>query len=206
MGGVVSLLAGARIGARAIVNLDGSFPAGPAALAGQQQIAAWLDQPDFRPRLLDLLRESFFLPAERGDRCEEILGQIGRSPMPVLRFLPEQIGQLDAAAVLPFLPMPLLYVGAAHPRFDEPKARCLNPRADFIHLPSAGHFLHVFASAHVAELVARFADPSGRRQLSSHGQAGSIPTASKSARNRDRLIWPNAKCQMGRVVCRMPGR
>jgi pimeloyl-ACP methyl ester carboxylesterase len=94
MGGVLSLIAVAsgRLQPRAVINLDGSLPAGKKTLAGQERIRNWLEEPDFRRRLVRYLRTAFFLPSERDARCEAILQTMCSAPDAVLRFLPEQVG------------------------------------------------------------------------------------------------------------------
>jgi pimeloyl-ACP methyl ester carboxylesterase len=156
MGGVLSLLAGAQIHARAIINLDGALPAANATLAGQKLIASKLNEPDPVPWFEEFFRKAFFLPEEQDEKCRAILEDMCRMPLAILHFLPEQIGWLDARSTLPSLQSPVLYVASAHPRFDEERARQLNPRFSFSHISSAGHFLHVYAAEKVAELVRRF--------------------------------------------------
>jgi pimeloyl-ACP methyl ester carboxylesterase len=158
MGGALSLMAAAsgRIRPRAIINLDGSLPAAPHVITGQASIRTWLDEPDFLFRLACALREGFFLPQEREDRCESIVRTMCAAPEEVLRFLPEQIGSLDAAAILPAVTAPALYIGASRPRFDSDRAAALVPNISFAQIEDVGHFLHVYATKQVADLSLRF--------------------------------------------------
>lgn len=156
MGGVLSLLAGVRMNPRAIINLDGALPAADATVAGQKLIAARLNDPDLQAWFEEFLREAFFLPEERDEKCRAILRDMCRMPQAVLRFLPEQIETLDARSTLPLLGSPVLYVASAKPRFDDAQAKQLNPCFSFSRISSAGHFLHVYAAGRVAELVLRF--------------------------------------------------
>jgi pimeloyl-ACP methyl ester carboxylesterase len=59
MGGMLSLLTAARLGVRAVINLDGPLPATDDALAAHAVIRRWLDEPDFRVRLAGALRVGF---------------------------------------------------------------------------------------------------------------------------------------------------
>jgi pimeloyl-ACP methyl ester carboxylesterase len=158
MGGALSLMAAAsgRINPRAIINLDGSLPAAPHVLAAQKRIKIWLGEPNFRDRLATALREGFFLPQERDTRCESIIRAMCSAPESVLRFLPEQIDGLDAAAFLPKIAAPVLYIGADTERFDTARATSMirNFRAEQI--AGSGHFLHIYALPRVIELVRSF--------------------------------------------------
>lgn len=158
MGGVVCLLAAAsgRLPPRAVINLDGSLPPAEQTLAGQKQIRAWLDEPDFRARLAGALRESFFLPSERDGRCEAIIREMCSAPDAVLRFLPEHIGDLRPERDLPKVTAPALYIGSARPRFDTVAARRLMPHLQLKRIPGVGHFLHVYAVDKVAAMVKGF--------------------------------------------------
>ncbi len=118
MGGALALMAAASLQPRAVMNLDGSLPAAARTLAGQATIRGWLGEPGFRERLAGVLREVYFLPAEHDTRCEQIVREMCAMPESVLRFLPEQIGDLRAEDHLPRIAAPVLYVGAAAPRFD----------------------------------------------------------------------------------------
>jgi pimeloyl-ACP methyl ester carboxylesterase len=161
MGGVLSMMAAAsdRFWPRAVINLDGSFPASDETVAGQAVIRSWLNEADFRDRLRDLLRKAFFLPCERDARCEQILRTICSAPEAVLRFLPEQVGELHPESVLPKVTAPVLYVGSAAPRFDRQVAAALIPHLHFEHIPNAGHFLHIYAVENVAALTRKFLKP-----------------------------------------------
>ncbi len=158
MGGVLALLAAAsnRIKPGVVINLDGSLPPSEKTLAGQALIRSWLDEPDFRKRFAEMLREIFFLPGERDSRCEAIIRSMSSAPEAVLRFLPEQIGDLHANQSLPKIKIPVLYVGTAAPRFDLTQARALLPQLEYSEIPSAGHFLHVYAPETVQTLVKAF--------------------------------------------------
>jgi len=158
MGGVLSLIAAAsgRLHPQAIVNLDGSLPPGAETQAGQLLIRSWLDKPDFRARLAELWRGTFFLPAERDARCEAILQTMRSAPERVLRFLPEQAGGLSTDGILPRVTAPVLFIGAAAPLFDARKAAATIPRLRLEQIPDAGHFLHVYAPDKVAGLVRDF--------------------------------------------------
>ena len=161
MGGVLSLMAAAtsRLGPRAVINLDGSLPATEKTLAGQMQIRRWLDKPDFRRRLAMLLRKAFFLPSERDTRCEAILQTMCSAPLAVLRFLPEQVGDLCPDRILPRVTAPVLYVGSASPRFDAPETSRSLPQFRLERIPNAGHFLHVYAVNQVATVIIQFLMP-----------------------------------------------
>jgi pimeloyl-ACP methyl ester carboxylesterase len=159
MGGVVSMIAASseRLRPRAVINLDGSLPATKETLAGQNLIRGWLDEPDFRKRLTELLRNAFFLPSERDARCEAILQTMCSAPETVLRFLPTEVGELHPDRVLPKVTVPVLYVGSAAPRFDAQIAAALIPHLRLEQIPDAGHFLHVYAADRVAPLITSFA-------------------------------------------------
>lgn len=158
MGGVLSLMAAAtgRLRPRAVINLDGSLPPGEKTLAGQQLIRSWLDEPDLRARLAGLFREIFFLASERDVRCEAIIQTMCSAPEAVLRFLPEQAGGLKPELILPKISVPVLFVGAAIPLFDSPKAAATISRLQVERIPDAGHFLHIYAADRVAVLLKSF--------------------------------------------------
>lgn len=158
MGGVLSLIAAAsgRLQPRAVINLDGSLPALEKSLAGQERIRSWLEEPDFRKRLVRYLRTAFFLPSERDARCEAILQTMGSAPDAVLRFLPEQVGGLHPDRILPKVSAPVLYIGSATPRFDVQKAAACIPHLQFEQISGAGHFLQVYAAHPVAILILNF--------------------------------------------------
>lgn len=157
MGGVLALIAASKTEVAAIVNLDGAFPAKPGVVDAQRVFRERLKAPGDLSWFRDSLREAFFDPSELGERAEEIIAGMCSMPEPVLHFLPDQIGTLDAASVLPRLNAHALYVGSARPRFDEPVARMLNPKFSFCEIPGTGHFLQIFAPDAVAELVRKFA-------------------------------------------------
>jgi pimeloyl-ACP methyl ester carboxylesterase len=161
MGGVLSMIAAAsgRIQPRAVINLDGSLPAAEKTLTGQKQIHSWLEEPDFRKRLVDFLRIAFFLPSERDTRCEAILKTMCAAPDAVLHFLPEQVDELHPDRILPRANVPVLYVGSGTPRFDSQKAAALIPHLLFDQIPDAGHFLHVYAANKVSALAMNFLEP-----------------------------------------------
>lgn len=163
MGGVLSLMAAARIRARAVINLDGSLPAAARSLAGQAQIRSWRDLPDFRERLAGALREGFFLPHERDAGAEAVIRQMCAAPEAVLRFLPEEAPRLDPAQILSEVRMPVLYIGAENPRFDLDRARTLLPHLHFELIQHTGHFLPLRAPERVANLVRAFVTDPDRR-------------------------------------------
>ncbi len=158
MGGVLALVTAARgrIQPRAVINLDGGLPAAEKTLAGQTLIRSWLDESDFRERLAGLLREAFFLPAERDGRCDAIIRTMCSAPEAVLRFLPERIGELDASRILPKIGCPVLFVGSAAPRFDLAKAKAILPGLNYKQITDAGHFLHVYAEREISRMVRDF--------------------------------------------------
>lgn len=159
MGGVLALLAAQQIRPRAIINLDGSMPATPSSLAGLAALRGWLDAPDFRQRLAGVLREGFFLPSERDAQCKKIIHTMCSAPEAVLRFLPEQAGDLEPDRLLEALDMPVLYVGADTPRFDPVRASALLPQLRFEQVQGAGHFLPIYALPRVVALVRAFVTP-----------------------------------------------
>jgi len=163
MGGVLALMAGMRFPHRAIINLDGGLPPAAHTRAGQGVIRSWLDLPDLRERLAGAFRESFFLPGERDARCESIIRTMCSAPVAVLRFLPEQIGDLDAAHVLPLLSAPVIYIGTARSRFDFSEAKQLLAQAEYTEISEAGHFCHIYALHKVTALVKAFAQAHGLR-------------------------------------------
>jgi len=158
MGGVLSMMAAAsgHLEPRAVINLDGSLPATEKTLAGLKLIRSWLDEPDFRQRLAQSLREAFFLPSERDVRCEAILRTMCAAPDAILRFLPEQVDGLHANHILPRVSAPVLYVGSAAPRFDLGEATALLPQLRFEQISGAGHFLHIYALNQATAFVAKF--------------------------------------------------
>ena len=161
MGGVLSMMTAAsgRLQPRAVINLDGSLPAAEKTLAGQDLIRSWLEEPDFRRRLERFLRTAFFLPSERDTRCEAILQTMCTAPDAVLRFLPEQVGELHPDRILPRVKTPVLYVGSSVPRFDSQKAMASIPHFRLEQISAAGHFLHVYAANQVAAIVMNFLKP-----------------------------------------------
>jgi pimeloyl-ACP methyl ester carboxylesterase len=156
MGGMLSLLAAARLGVRAVINLDGGLPATDHALAAHAVIRGWLDEPDFRVRLAGAFREAFFLPSERDGRCEDIVRTMCGAPDAVLRFLPREVGTLDPIRILSRVTAPVLYVGAANPRFNLVKASRLLTQLRYEQITESGHFLHIYALPHVVSLVGDF--------------------------------------------------
>lgn len=158
MGGLLSLVAAARgrVQPRAVINLDGGLPAAEKTLAGQRLIRSWLSESNFRERLAKLLREVFFLAAERDDRCDAIVHTMCSAPEAVLRFLPERIEELDATRILLKINCPILFVGSAAPRFDLAKARAILPGLNYKQITDAGHFLHVYAERDVLRTVRQF--------------------------------------------------
>ena len=156
MGGTLSLLAAARLGVRAVINLDGGLPATDDVLAAHALIRGWFDEPDFRVRLAEALREAFFLSSERDGRCEDILRTMCAAPDAVLRFLPRQVGTLDSTRILSRVNAPVLYVGAAKPRFNLVKASCLLTQLRYEQIAESGHFLHIYALPRVVSLVRDF--------------------------------------------------
>lgn len=163
MGGVLSLMAAAsgRLRPRAVINLDGSLPPTEKMLAGQQMIGRWLKEPDFRGRLAGLLREVFFLSFERDARCEAVLKTMCSAPEAVLRFLPEQVGELHPEHILPRVTAPVLFVGSAVPRIDFKMAAAFIPHLRYERISDAGHFLHIYAADRVAALLENFLEPDG---------------------------------------------
>lgn len=157
MGGVLMLMAAAsgRIRPRALVNLDGGLPPAKSTLTGQALICSWLDLPDFREKLARVLRENFFLPHERDARCEAIIQAMCSAPEPVLRFLPTEVGTLDASAILPRIAAPSLYIAGAKPRFD-PEAAARFPGMQIEQIPGSGHFPHLYAEEETAGKMKTF--------------------------------------------------
>ena len=158
MGGVLSLMAAASgwLQPRAVINLDGSLPSAKKSLAGLRMIRGWLNDPEFRPRLAKLLRETFFLSFERDTRCEAIIQTMCSAPEAVLRFLPEQADGLHPGKILPRVKAPVLFVGSAVPRFDSETAATMITNFRLERIPNAGHFLHVYAADKVAALIENF--------------------------------------------------
>jgi len=164
MGGALSLMVAGLVPVRAVINLDGSLPAKAATLAAQAAIRTWLDEPGFRERLANALREGFFLPSERDAEAEEVIRTMCSAPEAVLRFLPEKIGTLDAPRILSKVSAPLLYVGAENPRFDEEQARQLIPHLGLAQIRNTGHFLHMRAPEHIARLIRSFLNPTSKAE------------------------------------------
>lgn len=156
MGGVLALMAATRLEVRAVINLDGSLPAAAHTLTAQDTLRSWLDEPDFRSRLAGALREGFFLPHERDAQCETIIREMCSAPEAVLRFLPTQVHALLPQDILPRVAAPVLYIGAAKPRFDAEAAAVMVRDARFQKISTAGHFLHLYAPAEVSSLVIPF--------------------------------------------------
>ncbi|HLX95315.1 MAG TPA: alpha/beta hydrolase [Verrucomicrobiae bacterium] len=161
MGGVLSLIAAAsgRLQPRAVINLDGSLPATEKTLAGQERIRSWLEEPDFRERLVRYLRIAFFRPSERDARCEAILQTMGSAPDAVLRFLPEQVDGLHPDRSLPKISAPVLYIGSVAPRFDAQKAAAFIPHLQLEQISGTGHFLQIYAANPVAASIRNFLKP-----------------------------------------------
>ena len=158
MGGVLCLMATAEGGIqpRAVINLDGSFPAASQSALGFQSLRAHVNTPHFRDRLALMVRESFFLDSERDARCEAIIHAMCSAPDPVLHFVPEQAGSLCPEQMLPNIHVPVLYVGSASPRFDVDKAASLIPRVTFEQIHEVGHFLHIYAVRKLAAILRQF--------------------------------------------------
>ncbi|HEY8902477.1 MAG TPA: alpha/beta hydrolase [Chthoniobacterales bacterium] len=158
MGGVLAMIAAgnASLKPRAVINLDGALPPAERTLAGQRVIRGWVDEPGFRERLAEALRQAFFLPQERDRRCDSIIRSMCAAPEAVLRFLPEQIDTLDADRILPRVTAPTLYIGAAEPRYDAGIAAVKISNFRLESIADAGHFLHVYAPDRVAALVGDF--------------------------------------------------
>jgi 3-oxoadipate enol-lactonase len=161
MGGVLSMVTAAsdRLQPRAVINLDGSLPSTERSMAGLKLIGNWVNEPDFRERLIRLLRKAFFLPSERDARCEAILQNMYSAPDAVLRFVPEQADALRPDRILPRVIAPALYVGSGAPRFDLQEATTLLPQLRFEQISGVGHFLHVYAANKVAAIVMKFMQP-----------------------------------------------
>jgi pimeloyl-ACP methyl ester carboxylesterase len=159
MGGVLCLMAASRrwdIQPRAVINLDGSLPAA-ARLAGlYPSLKTLMALPDFREHFTKLARAAFFLDSERDARCEAIIQGMGAAPEAVLRFLPEQAGDLKPEEILPAVQSPVLFVGAAEPRFAADKAAALIPRITCKRIPDAGHFLHIYALNELVSILNQF--------------------------------------------------
>lgn len=164
MGGALSLMVAGLIPVRAVINLDGSLPAKASTLAAQATIRGWLDEPGFRERLANVLREGFFLPSERDAEAEEVIRTMCSAPEAVLRFLPEKIGTLDAPRILAKVSAPVLYVGAENPRYDEEQARQLVPHLQLAQIRNTGHFLHMRAPEQVARLARAFLNPTSKAE------------------------------------------
>ncbi len=156
MGGVLCLMAAKRVGARAVINLDGSLPAARSTLDGQAALRGWLGEPDFLERLAAALRESHYLPHERDEEMAEIIRRMCSAPESVHRFLPETIDTLRPEQILAEVRMPVLYIGADKPRFDTAAAQALLPQLTMKQIPDTGHFLHLRAPGQVADLVREF--------------------------------------------------
>ncbi|HEX5223261.1 MAG TPA: alpha/beta hydrolase [Verrucomicrobiae bacterium] len=158
MGGVLCLIAAAAgvIQPRAVINLDGTLPAAARLTGVYPALEALLAAPDFREQFAGVVRKSFFLETERDARCDAIVQTMCSAPEAVLRFLPEQAGDLRPEEILPNVLCPVLYVGAAQPRFDADKAASLIPHFTFEQIPEAGHFLHVYAVDKLAKILLRF--------------------------------------------------
>jgi len=158
LGGALATRAAApRLQPRAVIQLDGILPPAAQTVVWLAMIRSWLDEPDFRDRLAMALRENFFLPQERDARCEAIIRMMCSAPAAVLRYLPEQIGSQAATNLLPKVSAPILYIAAAVPFFDVPKVAKAQIRVEQI--PTAGHFLHVYAFDQVAAKVEEFLRP-----------------------------------------------
>jgi 3-oxoadipate enol-lactonase len=162
MGGALALMTATRIPVRAVVNLDGSLPAAATTLDAQATLRSWLGLPDFLPRLASAIRAGYFLPQEVDAEAEEVIRGMCSAPEAVLRFLPETIGTLDASRILPDVQIPVMYIGAEHPRFDADQAQALLPQMQLEQICGAGHFLHMRAPELVAELAMDFLNPTSK--------------------------------------------
>lgn len=156
MGGALSLMAAAKMQVRAVVNIEGSFPPSAETEAGRQRAAAMVGFPGARSFLGIALKSALFVPFERDSRSDEIVGTILRAPESVLRFYPEQGGDIHAEDTLPGIKCPVLYIGAEEPRFDEDLARRLLPDLTVERIPDHGHFLPVYVPDRVAEIIRSF--------------------------------------------------
>jgi len=158
MGGVLFLLAAAQgdVQPRAVINLDGTLPAAASSAAAYPVLRAMMSRPDYREQFAEMVRTAFFLQTERDARCEEIVRTMSSAPEAVLRFLPEQAGDLRPELTLPNIKVPVLYVGGARPRFDAEQAASLISRFTYVQIPNAGHFLQVYATEKLLPILGSF--------------------------------------------------
>ena len=158
MGGVLALLAAAQGGiqARAVISLDGTLPAAASSAAAYPLLRAMMARPDCREQFAEVVRTAFFLETERDARCEEIVCAMSSAPDAVLRFLPEQAGDLRPESILPNIKVPVLYVGGARPRFDAEQAASLISQFTYVQIPDAGHFLQIYSLDKLSPILGRF--------------------------------------------------
>ena len=69
--------------------------------------------------------------------CDAIIQSMCAAPEAVLRFLPEHVGELHPEKTLPRVGVPVLFVGAANPRFDSSKAALIR-NFQLEQIPNAG--------------------------------------------------------------------
>jgi len=158
MGGVVSAMTATRAPDRvaAVVNLDGALPLPPAVREAYRALFDDIRAKGFRAAVEPFLRRTFFLPWERGPIADGILADMLAEPEDLAVELLAQFPILDAGPVLSAQRVPVLYVGSAHPRFDEAEAVRLLPELFVARVAAAGHFVQVFATDQVAAMIESF--------------------------------------------------
>lgn len=157
MGGVLSLMA--AVGASrvvAVINIDGALPLTAKALDAYARLFEDIQSGGYRETMRPYLARAFFLPSEQGAVAEGVIADMLTTPEDWAISLLRQFPHLDAAATLPKIEVPTLFIGSDVPRFDEAGVRSLNPRIEVVQLAGHGHFLPIFATERVANLIRNF--------------------------------------------------
>lgn len=156
MGGVLGVLTGGLSNRVArVVNLDGAMPLTPAGREGYKLLPRHIEESGFHAAVETFIRQAFFLPTEHGAIMESIVADMLAMPEKLAHELLVQFPTLDAGTALRQCRVPLLYIGSAHPRFDQAAALSLRPDIAFAQVPS-GHFLQIFALSEIVATVRPF--------------------------------------------------
>lgn len=164
MGGVLSLMtAGLTQRVAGVVNLDGAVPLKPAARAAYAHLFEDVRQQGYQKTMRPFLRQAFFLPQELGEISESLIDDMLSAEEHWAAALLQQFPHLNADSILRELPLPILYIGAESPRFDEAAVLALRPQTAVARITGAGHFLQIFAVSQVIDLVKKFTAIRGSR-------------------------------------------
>jgi pimeloyl-ACP methyl ester carboxylesterase len=158
MGGILSVLAGGQQPERVagVVNLDGALPMSATARSRYEELFALIKHRGFHPVVPRFLRETFFLAHERGSVCDAIVADMLSLPETLALALARQFTTLDGEKALSNCPVPMLFVGGSHPRFDEEILLRSRPGAWVGRAAVSGHFLQIFSLPQVIAMIEKF--------------------------------------------------